>query len=46
MLMPITVAANSKACTTIAGSNSEVVGSSSARSVDVCVFILFVLSCV
>jgi hypothetical protein len=44
--LEITVAASSKAWTVLARSNTDIVGSNPTRSMDVCTFILFVLSCV
>jgi hypothetical protein len=41
--MPITVAAQSKAWTVFARSDSEIVGSNPTQGMDVFVFILFVL---
>jgi hypothetical protein len=46
--MPITVAARSKAWTVFSSSNIEIVGSNSSQGMDacVCVYSVFVLSCV
>jgi hypothetical protein len=45
-LGPITVAAPSKARTVFARSNAVIVGSNPTQGVDVCVYSVFVLSCV
>jgi hypothetical protein len=45
-LSPITVAAQFKAWTVFARSNAGIMGSNPTQGMDVCMFILFVLSCV
>jgi hypothetical protein len=45
-LKPITVAARSKACHVVARSNARVMGSYPSQGMDVCVYSVFVLTCV